>query len=273
RVNAMFEDPSSFRDFVTLQRYGVTPTVTALPDARTKITVRYEYLHDQRTADRGITSVHGRPADVDPSTYYGNPDESRVRADVNIGAASFERLFSRVTIRNQTVVANYDRAYQNFVPGAVNATATQVGMSAYNNATTRTNLFNQTDLTSVVSTGRLRHTLLAGGEIGRQITDNFRNTGYFNNTTTSILVPFPNPIVTTPVTFRQSATDADNHVRTRVSAAYAQDQLELSRHVQVVAGLRFDRFDLQYHNNRTGETLARPDNLLSPRAGVVYKPI
>jgi len=54
---------------------------------------------------------------------------------------------------------------------------------------------------------------------------------------------------------------------------YAQDQVELSREIQVVAGLRFDRFDLTYHNNRTSDTLDRPDNLVSPRAGIVYKPI
>ena len=121
----------------------------------------------------------------------------------------------------------------------------------------------------------MRHTLLTGVEVGRQLTDNFRNTGFFNNTALSILLPFddPHPLTTTPVTFRQSATDADNHLRTNVAAAYAQDQLELSRHFQLVGGLRFDRFDLQYHNNRNGDTLTRPDNLLSPRAGLVFKPI
>jgi len=134
-------------------------------------------------------------------------------------------------------------------------------------------VFNQTDVIYSVSTGRVRHTLLAGGEVGRQVTDNFRNTGFFNNTTTSVLVPYANPTTTAPVTFRQNATDADNHLRTRVAAAYAQDQIEVSRHVQVIGGLRFDRFDLQYHNNRNGDTLTRPDNLVSPRAGLVVKPI
>ncbi len=47
----------------------------------------------------------------------------------------------------------------------------------------------------------------------------------------------------------------------------------MSRHVQLLAGLRFDRFDLDYHNNRNGERSSRPDNLLSPRAGLVVKPI
>ena len=273
RVNGMIEDSGSFRDFVDLQRYGVTPTATIIPDTRTKLTLRYEYLHDRRVADRGITSAAGRPAEVDIATFYGNPDDSRVNADVHIGSAAFERLFANLTFRNQTVIARYDRFYQNFVPGAANPARTTVALSAYNNATSRANVFNQTDVSSVVSTGFMRHTLLFGSEFGRQGTDNFRNTGYFNHTSTSISVPFADPLVTAPVTFRQSATDADNHVRVLVAAAYAQDQLELSEHLQVVGGLRFDRFDLRYHNNRTGETLSRPDNLVSPRAGVVVKPL
>jgi catecholate siderophore receptor len=40
----------------------------------------------------------------------------------------------------------------------------------------------------------------------------------------------------------------------------------------VIAGVRFDHFDLQYHNNRNGDNLCRIDNLVSPRAGIVFKP-
>ena len=119
----------------------------------------------------------------------------------------------------------------------------------------------------------MKHTLLAGVELGRQNTDNFRNTGYFNGAATSLSVPYSSPTISTPVTFRQSATDADNHLDTDVAAAYVQDQLELSPKVHVVGGLRFDRFDLTYHNNRNGDTLDRVDDLVSPRAGIVYKPI
>ena len=273
RLNGMFENSDSFRNSVGLERYGVTPTVTLTPSNRTKITVRYEHLHDTRVADRGITSFQGRPADVDLDTFYGNPSASHVRADVNLASATVEHHIGSATIRNHTLVGNYDRSYQNFVPGAVNSAKTQVALTAYNNATDRTNLFNQTDWTYGVSSGRLRHTLLAGVEVGRQLTDNVRNTGFFNNSATSVLVPFADPTTSTPVTFRQNATDADNHLRTNVAGAYAQDQIELSRYVQVVAGLRFDRFDLQYHNNRNGDTLDRVDHLVSPRTGVVFKPI
>ncbi|HKN83623.1 MAG TPA: TonB-dependent receptor, partial [Pyrinomonadaceae bacterium] len=41
----------------------------------------------------------------------------------------------------------------------------------------------------------------------------------------------------------------------------------------VVAGLRFDYFDLQFHNNRNNQDLRRIDRLVSPRAGVIVKPV
>jgi catecholate siderophore receptor len=273
RLNAMYENSDSFRKYVNLERRGINPTLTYAPGKNTKITLDYENFRDDRVADRGITSFQGKPADVDASTFYGNPSQSHVGARVNLGSATVEHQAGRVTIRNRTTLGNYDRGYQNFVPGAVTADKSQVLLSAYNNATQRLNTFNQTDVTYSVETGPIRHKLLAGAEIGRQLTDNFRNTGYFNNSLTSVLVPYSDPVVYTPMTFRQAATDADNHLKTNVAATYVQDQMDLSQHIQVVAGLRFDHFDLQYRNNRTGENLRRIDNLVSPRAGIVYKPI
>ncbi|MFL6215188.1 MAG: TonB-dependent siderophore receptor [Blastocatellia bacterium] len=273
RLNGVAEQSSSFRDFVNLERYGINPTATLMPGQQTRITLSYENFRDRRVADRGITSWQGKPADVPISTFFGNPDESRVRALVNLGSVAIEHQAGHLNIRNRTQFGGYDRFYQNFVPGAVTADHSQVSLSAYNNATHRFNVFNQTDLTYSLSTGRVRHGLLGGVEFGRQLTDNFRNTGFFNNTATSILAPLDNPTIHTPMTFRQSATDADNHLKTDVAAAYVQDQIELSRTIQVVAGLRFDRFDLQYRNNRTGENLRRTDHLVSPRLGVIFKPM
>jgi len=74
------------------------------------------------------------------------------------------------------------------------------------------------------------------------------------------------------VTWRQALTDADNHVETSVLAGYAQDQLDLSPRVKLLVGLRYDRFGLDYRNNRNDDRLDRTDGLLSPRGGIVYKP-
>src|SRR5262249_7312750 len=139
-------------------------------------------FHDKRVADRGIPSFQNRPVDVDIATYFGNPDDSHVRADVNLISAAFEHQTGRLSIQNRVSFADYDRDYQNYVPGAVSANGSLVSLSAYNNATTRRNAFNQTNLVYGTATGRLRHTILSGAEAGRQVTDNFRNTGFFNNT-------------------------------------------------------------------------------------------
>ena len=272
RVNGMLEDSDSFRDGVALERQGINPTITFLPSDRTRVTVGYEYLRDRRIADRGITSYQARPASVPIETFFGDPNQSHVRLDVNLGSFNVEHRFGRATVRNRTLVGDYGRFYQNFVPGAASADGTQVSLTAYNNATDRTNVFNQTDVTLTAATGSVQHVLLAGVEFGHQATDNFRQSGFFNNTATSLIVPLSDPTTSIPVTFRQNATDADNHVTTFVGAAFVQDQVQLSQHLQLLGGLRFDRFDLEYHNNRNGDTLARPDNLVSPRAGVVVKP-
>ncbi|HEX8119446.1 MAG TPA: TonB-dependent siderophore receptor [Pyrinomonadaceae bacterium] len=273
RLNGVYENSDSFRRFVGLNRTAFNPTFAYTPGAQTKFTFGYEFARDRRTADRGITSFQGRPADVPASTFYGNPDDAHVRSNVNLLSGTFDHVEGRLTIHNRTTYGDYDRGYQNYVPGATNAAKTFVTVTAYNNATRRKNLFSQTDLTYAAQTGRVRHTLLGGFELGRQLTDNFRQTGFFNNTSTSIQVPFDNPVTGAPITFRQSGTDANNHLKTNLAATYLQDQLELSRYVQLVAGLRFDYFDLRFHNNRNGDNLRRIDNLVSPRLGLVVKPV
>ncbi|MEO5961044.1 MAG: TonB-dependent siderophore receptor [Opitutaceae bacterium] len=272
RLNAVVEDSGSFRHSVERQRQGFNPTLTLMPEKPTKLTLSYEYFRDTRVADRGITSFQGRPVDVPAETYFGHPANAPVRATVHLATAALEHRTENLIVRNRTMRGDYDRFYQNFVPGAVTPDKSLVALTAYNNATRRKNLFSQTDLTYAVATGSLRHTLLGGFELGRQVTDNFRRTGYFNNASTSISVPLASPAISTPVTWRQSATDANNHLRTALAAIYAQDQVEFTRHWQAIVGVRFDSFDLTYHDNRTGNTLGRRDQLVSPRTGLIFKP-
>ncbi len=273
RINSVFEDSGSFRNNVGLNRFAVNPTLTYNPDSKTSLTFGYEFLRDRRTADRGITSFQNRPAGVPIETFYGNPNDSHVKANVNLLSATLDRQFGNLNLHNRTTYGDYDRFYQNYVPGSVNASQTLVALSAYNNATKRRNLFSQTDLNYSLSTGRIKHNLLAGFELGNQRTRNFRNTGYFNNSATSVQVSYDNPTTIVPVTFRQSSSDADNRLKVNLAAAYVQDQVELSRYIQIVAGARFDYFDLRYHNNRNGGDLRRIDTLASPRIGLVIKPV
>jgi catecholate siderophore receptor len=275
RATAMYENSGSYRDGVGLERYGINPTVAFALGSGTILRAGYERFHDDRTADRGVPSYNGRPFETDDSTFFGSADESVSRATVDALTAGLEHRFTqRVSLRNRTRFAAYDKFYQNvYAGGVVQPDGLNVPIAAYNNLTDRQNLFNQTDLNVFLTTGRFRHTLVVGSELGRQATDNFRETGYFGADATTVLVPVADPQPSVPASFRQSATDADNDGVATVAALYAQDQVELSRHVQAIVGLRYDDFRVDFRNNRTGARFETVDRLFSPRAGLIVKPV
>ncbi|MDO9312615.1 MAG: TonB-dependent receptor plug domain-containing protein, partial [Nitrosomonas sp.] len=88
RLNAVYEDAGSFRDGVSMERLGISPTVTLKPTHRTKVVASMERFHDDRTADRGITSFMGRPVDVSRAQFFGDPK----RSNANIDVLSFNSL-------------------------------------------------------------------------------------------------------------------------------------------------------------------------------------
>jgi catecholate siderophore receptor len=234
----------------------------------------YERFNDQRTADRGIPSFQGAPlASASPRTFFGDPSVSYADALVNVGSVTLEHTAgSGLTLRNRSVFADYNKIYQNVFPGAVNEAGTEVEIAGYNNATDRRNLLNETEVSYPLITGGLRQTLMGGVAVGRQITDNFRNTGYFNDTATALIAPLSDPTIAAPVTFRQSATDADNHSNAATLSVYGQSQVFLSDRWQAIIGARYERFTINFFNRRNGDALSRTDNLVSPRAGLLFKP-
>lgn len=273
RLNSVYESSESFRDGVERKRYGLNPVVKARAGSGAAVQLDFEHFRDQRTADRGIPSFQGLPYETASSTFFGDPDRSLADARVNAVTATVSHSRGeRFSVRNHTRVAAYDKFYQNVFPGAVSQDGSTVTIHAYNNHTDRTNLFNQTDLTVGFGLGGIKHTVLVGAELGRQSTDNFRNTGYFNNTETVLSAPATSPTISAPVTFRQSATDADNHIVANVLSAYTQDQLTFGSRWIAVAGLRYEAFDLRFHNNRRDISLERRDVMLSPRIGLTHKP-
>ena len=276
RVTALYEDAGSFRDDVTLKRYGANPTFAWKLSPATTLRTGYEYFHDHRVADRGVTSYQGRPVVTSPSTFFGDPAQSYADVSVNAAFATLDHKFSNhITLRNSTRYSGYDKSYQNVYPGAVNSAGTSVAISSYQVATERTNLFNQTDVVLALETGSVKHQILTGMELSRQETTNLRKTGYFTTvspTTTSLLVPLSNPRTTLPLTFQPNATDANNHGVAKSVSLYAQDQVTLLPQLQAIVGVRWEKFSVDFLNNRTATTVANTDNLVSPRAGLSFKP-
>jgi catecholate siderophore receptor len=270
RLNAMYEDSESYRDFVEIDRYGLNPTVGLALSDQTRLWFSYEYFNDERTVDRGVPSRNGRPLDIDESTFFGNPDQSYSEATISLGSVTVEHAFSdTLQLRNRTQYGDYDKYYQNVYPNSAVNAAGNVTLDAYQSGTQRENLFNQTDLIWRVSAGSVAHTVLAGIEVGQQDTGNLRNNSTFG-TTPAAVVP-----ITNPVTFAVPVFDRpnqNNDVEVSVAAVYVQDQIELSDQFQLIAGVRFDQFDIEFDNHLSGAHFERDDDFVSPRVGLIYKP-
>jgi len=307
RLNLFYEGSDGFRDFNHLERYGINPTVTLKPDDDTKIKLSYEYFHDDRTADRGNPSqaLPGGATRFNPttpfapngdfSTFFGSPDLNVAIATVQTGMAVIEHDFNNgLTVRNGTIAADYQKFYQNVYPtggalsGAVNPADTAVNLGAYQHWTNRDNLFNQTDFTYKGATGPVFHTVGFGTEFGRQTGVDIRNTGLFpNGTATGTNTIVQNPFAPTyfgTVNFVHhytfvndgdgvSSPDSNSKYGLNIQSAYARDTIDITRGLQIIAGARFDRFDMSAVDMNTGINRSRVDNLVSPQAAVLIKPV
>jgi catecholate siderophore receptor len=303
RLNVFYEGSDAFRDFNHLERYGFNPTVTLKPDDNTKVRLSYEYFHDGRTADRGNPSqgIPGGATRFNPTTpfapngnfqtFFGSPTLNTAQATVQTGMAIIDHDFENgLTVRNGTYAADYKKFYQNVYPangplaGAVNPADTTVNLGAYQHTTNRDNLFNQTDFTYKTATGPVFHTVGFGTEFGRQTGVDIRNTGVFpNGTNTIVQNPFA-PTYFGPVTFVHHFTnvnngdgvttaDSNSKYGLNIQSAYVRDTIEVSRGLQLVAGARFDRFDMSALDMNTNIQRSRVDNLVSPQAAMIIKPI
>ncbi len=273
RVNALHEKSDSYRNFVSYEKSGFNPTVAVLA-GNTMVRAGVEHFVDRRTVDRGIPSANGRPSALDWRTFVGDPEQSRATMTVDGAHLLAEYDNSRgLTLRTHTRAMQYDKFYQNvFASSAVNAAGTQVDLGAYNTTTGRRSVFNQSDLVYTSRRGALRQTLVTGTELSRQATDNVRLTGYFADARTARAVPLTSTDAVVPVSYRASATDADNEAVASVAAVFAQEQLHVGDHVQFVLGARYDRFAVRVRDHRTDAVTERVDHLLSPRGGVVFTP-
>lgn len=273
RVNALFENAGSFRDGVSSELVGITPSFAFGIGENSRMVLNAEYFTDNRTVDRGIPSYQGKPLNTQRDTFFGDADTSNASTDVASFDALYEYDFDGAVLRNHFRIANYDKFYQNVYPGVVNATGTQVSISAYNNDTDRQNIFNQTDYIFDIKQTNVTHRMLIGMELGNQDTQNYRETGYFGSplsTSTSEMVSVDNPVPTMPIYYRQSSTDADNTGVAKIAAVYVQDQLHIGEHWQIIAGLRYDYFNMDFTDNRTGR-VEQTDNTVSPRLGVIFQ--
>jgi catecholate siderophore receptor len=277
------------RDHVHQERWGIAPSVTWGINGPTQLTLSYLHQKEDNVPDYGVPFINGRPARVPRSTFYGVDGLDRETTETNVATLYAQHRFDdRVTVRNIFRWANYDRDVNATAP-RINTTTTlgqpytvqtpldQVLVRREPQVRTGfdTLLINRTEALVNVSTGPLRHNILAGIEVGRESSEAVRYNFPINaNGRPNTLLLTPNYYLTSPVV-RNVASD----VRTVATtfAAYAVDQIKIGEKFELLLGLRWDSFDADYVNrtatNPAQRSFSRTDTAFSWRTAAVYKPI
>lgn len=276
RVNGFYENLANHRDHFDGERLAVNPNVATDLGNGWKAGLSYEYVHDDRVTDRGVPSLEcAQPCTPGPlpgyrSFFFGIPGINRNGVDAHIVKARLDgTLAENLTWSTTVLYGNYDKYYGNvFANGAASAQNGTVKLGAYTDATQRENVLAQTNLVWDVNLGPIGNKVLLGLEYADQISASQRRDGVLSSPTLNLANPvFPS------VTFPALTRSLTSHVK--VFSAYAQDQISLGRHLDLLVGLRYDRFQIRGTAlvlPDPSRNFARTDERVSPRVGVIVKP-
>lgn len=264
RLIAVYDTGDSYRDVVEHTRKLLAPSLKFALSPATTLLLQAEVQREDRTPDRGVPSLAGRPVEVSPSTYYGERYDY-TSTDSDMAKAKLEHRFNnRLKLENTFQYSRTELEGVNTRNRRVNADNTVSRQITYFPQTQR-NLINQTELAYTLD----RHALLVGLELSDQQRDMI-------TAQTGIAYPVslyaPQHVLPAPK-LGALPVALNNAFTAKTQALYLQDQITFTPQWKALAGVRYDRFQQEQTNRLSKVFSERTDNVVSPRAGLVYQPL
>ncbi|HKS37492.1 MAG TPA: TonB-dependent siderophore receptor [Verrucomicrobiae bacterium] len=281
RLNAMWHEAGvPGRDVVEEGRWAVAPSIAFGLETPTRVTFSYLHMEQDNVPDYGLPWVpantnavlaaySNQAPPVSFDNFYGlkNYDFEDIKSDA--ATAKVEHDFNEsVGLRNLLRFGKTERSSAITAPRFVdaNTNSTDINRQLQRRAIDNEILANQTDLNVDFETGPVGHALVAGFEFGRELQDNRNSAQTTNQPIANLFFPNPNAAPFGPM---PSITGVPNEVTATTLAPYAFDTLKFGEQWQLSGGLRWDHVEADY---TSGTNFSRTDEMLSWRAGVVFKP-
>ncbi|HDX8340695.1 TPA: TonB-dependent siderophore receptor [Aeromonas dhakensis] len=266
RLNLAQEDKDSFRNGVTSKRTLLAPSVNWEINDKLNWLLQYERNEHDRTPDRGIPGVNGRPADVPKEYVY-----SDTRRDFIDDVAQSTR--SRLTwdindqwqLRQQLGYTSLDSQFDNTYVTSVKGD--QVTRARWQQDLKANSLISNTEAEGQLQTGPVEHRLLVGFEQNWQE----RTPKLYQNATAIPAGNLYDP-GSLPTYDGAMKLSSDANHKVRGYGLYVQDQLSLGDW-HLLAGLRRDDFTVTSRRNDLNKEETVSVSSLSPRLGLVWNPI
>ena len=288
RLNAFYEELDNHRDFFDGERLGFNPTAKFVFGSDTTLDLSYEYIDFQRFVDRGIpTDANGSPVEALDEIIFGDPEINDSELQANIFRANLQHVFSEeLKLNVSAFFGDFDKLYSNFFAVGYDESTNIVTLDGYIDGTDRQNLILSSHLVGEFATGDINHTFIVGTEYIDTASDQDRHNSFFDTAETE--TDREDFFATRPINFRggvgvnargETTTNSfdvdlndDTRVDIEVTSLFFQDEIELSKYLDLVLGARFDEFDIEVLNVPADDFRTRVDREISPRAGLIFKP-
>ena len=295
------------------ERYGIAASLAFGLGTDTRLTLNYFHMESESMPDYGIPWVPNRSTLAGVKTNFINGLGDNINDDPGVPYDNYYGLLSRdyESIRTDIAtvqlehefseklkVTNTLRAGQTTRDSVITAPRFKDVNPAENFITydgtltrqlqsrdqTDSILADQVNLIAEFETGSLNHDLVIGGEFVYETSENFARVQDPINATPETNIYHPNP--NQPFSGRIRRSGAYTDAESLSLSAYAFDTISIGDHWELTGGLRYDRFDVDYKAAATTGTataptfksgavtpLERVDDMVSWRAGLVYKPV
>jgi len=276
RLNAYFNTFENHRDYSDGSGYGVNPTFKFVLSDQTTLDVSVEAIDYDRSIDRGIPSISGKPVDALNDIVFGDEDLNKSEFELLAFRALLQHSFSD-TLKGifSASYTDYDKLYKNWYAKDYDGDDT-ITFDGYVDTTKRQNLVLSGNLVAEFEIGDVNNTALYGAEYLDSSSENdrftpdstidlgiaARNTAGTGFNAGGLVVPFEK--------FKDASTSDIS-----VYSLYVQDEIELSDNLTVLLGARYDKYEIDSVNKGPGVTNPNTDHKeseITPRMGLIYKP-
>lgn len=269
------------RDGVTVDRWGVAPSLAFGLGTPTRVTLSYSHIENNDMPDLGIpfkneaNPSRNTPPNVDRDNFYGRHQVDFRENISDMATARIEHdLSSDLTFRNTT---RYGKTLNHYLmtrptfdncsagdgpPCSTEAPGIQFTRNDRARWRSAENLINQTDLYGSFTTGSVKHNFAAGFEISKEDIYSKEMNGLPGSDLDDLYNPNPNQHYRYNLT--RGPKEKAGDIKTK--SLYALDTIDLNDQFSLNLGLRYDNFKVDNTED------SRTDTFWNYQAGIVYKP-
>lgn len=270
RIVGFYEDAESFRDTVETTKHGLSPSVLFLIGNQSQIVYELEYSHQEIPFDRGVIAIDGKLGQISESRFLGEPGFGPIETDVLGHQFEFQHDFNK----DWSALVGF-----NHRETSLEGYASENGFSApdLNGDFGRFSRYRDYDATYQVlraelngsfNTAGLKHHVIVGLDADKFKNDQFAR----RDRTTDQTINIYNPVYGNyPITDLNLALQIDRLETQKSYGVYFQDQISLTDKFDIRLGARFDDYQQELANRKSGANSKYSKSQVSPQLGMVYK--